>query len=121
MTLLAVVVTGGLGTLARYELSGWVHQHVGSPRPWGTVVVNLTGAVLLAVLVAAWRSGLLGDGWVLLGGTGFAAGFTTFSTWMVEAVRSSEAGAVGRRTALADLAGQLVLGGGACTLVLLLW
>lgn len=121
MTVLAVLVSGGLGALARYELSGWVQRRVDSSRPWGTVVVNLTGAVLLALLVVGWRSGVLGDGWMLLGGTGFAAGFTTFSTWMVEAVRLSEAGPAGRRAALADVTGQLAAGVGVALLILLWW
>jgi CrcB protein len=79
-----IAVGGGLGSLARYELSEhW--QAVGHAVPWSTLTINLTGSLLLGMLVVAvteiWkphrfiRSAL---------GTGVLGGYTTFSTFAVE-------------------------------------
>jgi len=109
MTVL-IVVTGGLGALARYELSGWAQRRLDTTRPWGTILVNLCGTVLLAAIIAGWRVGLLDDGLLVVIAGGFAAGFTTFSTWMVEVARAAEGGTVGRRRAALDALGQGVVG-----------
>lgn len=113
-----VIVAGGVGALARFELSVWAQRRFDPRRPWGTVAVNVVGTALLATLLAAWRGGLLADGVVMVAGAGFCGGFTTFSTWMLEVVRAAETGGVGRRVALVDLAGQLAAGLAAALLVL---
>lgn len=107
---LALMIAGGLGALARYGLSGWVQHRVDTAHPYGTAVVNLAGTVVLAALIGAWRHGLVIDGVLIVAGAGFCAGFTTFSTWMLEMVRLGEAGRAGQRAAAADLAGQLLAG-----------
>lgn len=84
------IVAGGLGALARYSLAGIVQRRVQSNHPWGTAVVNLTGAALLGVLIALHATGNASHATVTIAGTGFAGGFTTFSTWMVESVRLTE-------------------------------
>lgn len=107
---LSLTVAGGLGALARYGVSGWVQRRLDTTHPFGTAVVNLAGTALLAALVAAWRHGLATDEVLAVAGAGFCAGFTTFSTWMLEMARLGEAGRAGRRAAAADLAGQLLAG-----------
>jgi CrcB protein len=64
---------GALGALARYGVA------VAAP-PYGTLIVNLTGAFALGVLAGA---GVRGAALLILG-TGFLGAYTTFSTWMVE-------------------------------------
>ncbi len=49
----------------------------------GTLAVNLTGAFALGLL---WGAGVRGDA-LMICGTGFLGAYTTFSTWMVEALR----------------------------------
>lgn len=111
MTMLVVLLAGAVGAWARYEVSGWVQVRTSPTWPWGTAVVNLTGTALLAGLIVAHQAGLVGPGWVTVAGTGFCGAFTTFSTWMVEAVRSGEeAGRAGKRAAVASLAGQVLAG-----------
>jgi CrcB protein len=51
--------------------------------PVGTAAVNLIGAFALGMIVGV---GQAPTGW-LLAAAGFTAGFTTFSTWMVETAR----------------------------------
>ena len=61
-------------------------KRIARPFPFGTLVVNLSGALLLGFL-----SGLaLSPHLALLVGTGFVGSYTTFSTWMLETQRLAE-------------------------------
>ena len=94
MTVLAVVVGGALGALARYGMVSWqlVHWEFGSsgPNVLGTFVVNVVGALALGLVV-----GLTAVRWQLdpalrMGLTvGVLGGFTTFSTPHLRGGRSS--------------------------------
>ena len=59
MTWVWVLVAGGLGALARYEVIGAVQSVAKDPRPWGTFVVNVTGAALAGFVAGAVASGAL--------------------------------------------------------------
>jgi CrcB protein len=102
MTVLWVGLAGLGGVLARYALST---PFQGDTLPWITVAINVVGSFLLGLLVTAHvfseetRTAL---------GVGFLGGFTTFSTFSVQAVLDVEAGEPGR--ALAYIAAS-VLGG----------
>ncbi|MCE5268791.1 MAG: CrcB family protein [Planctomycetaceae bacterium] len=83
--LILLFVAGGLGTLARYGLGGFVQQGYGKLFPWGTVAVNLLGCVLFGLVWAALTrrlpSSVEARTIILIG---FMGGFTTFSTYMFE-------------------------------------
>jgi CrcB protein len=81
MTVAVAALAGSVGALSRYVLSGWIQNRSRSAMPVGTAGVNLLGAFLLGVFVAAGNGSLL---WTAA--TGFTGGLTTFSTWMVESV-----------------------------------
>lgn len=83
MTALIVTLAGSLGAVARYFVAGAIQNRTRSRMPVGTAAVNLIGAFALGVLAGV---GQTPTGW-LLAGAGFTAGFTTFSTWMVETAR----------------------------------
>jgi len=71
----------GLGAVLRYALGGWVNHRMGPEFPWGTLVVNVAGCFALGVLEgAAPRDEVL----LFVLGRGVLAGFTTFSTLMLE-------------------------------------
>jgi CrcB protein len=72
--------------------------------------VNLSGAFVLGALAGA----ALPERALLVLGTGFLGGYTTFSTWMVESERLGEAGAA--VLVLANLAVSMLLGVGAAAL-----
>jgi CrcB protein len=56
--LAAVGLGGALGAAGRYLLSGWVaHLTRESPFPYGTLVVNLLGALVLGFFMGATTSG----------------------------------------------------------------
>lgn len=83
-----VFLGGAIGTAARYGLAlaaptesrGW---------PTGTFVANVLGALVLGALLEGLARAGPDDGWRLrarlLAGTGFCGGFTTYSTFAVEA------------------------------------
>ncbi len=81
-----VVVIGGIGAVLRFLVDRTVSGRVARPFPFGTLVVNLSGALLLGFL-----SGLaLSPHMALLVGTAFVGSYTTFSTWMLETHRLAE-------------------------------
>jgi len=85
---LAVGALGGLGALARFLLDALVSTSAGTRFPLGTLLVNLSGALVLGVLVGV---ALSGDAY-LLAGTAVIGSYTTFSTWMLESHRLAEDG-----------------------------
>lgn len=52
--LLLVLAGSALGGILRYGISGLVGRRFGERFPWGTLVVNLTGAFAIGVLAALW-------------------------------------------------------------------
>ena len=106
--LIGLVVAGAVGAPCRYLVDRLVQDVIGSRFPWGTLVVNGSGSLLLGLLTgAAIYHGFPATPKVILG-TGFCGAYTTFSTFTFETVRLLEEGAVGaalRNTALSLLAG----------------
>ena len=107
---LGVGSLGAAGALGRFLLDGAVGRRLGRAFPYGTLVVNATGAFALGVLVGA---ALSGDAY-RLAGTGLLGAYTTFSTWMLETQRLSEDGQLERAFANAFL--SLICGLGAVSL-----
>jgi CrcB protein len=86
LTWVGVGALGALGAYARFYVGGAVTRRRPSDFPFGTFVVNLTGSFALGVLAGMST----GDTILLVLGTGLLGGYTTFSTWMVEAQRLGE-------------------------------
>ena len=80
-----IALAGGLGTLARYWLSGFVQQNAGANFPWGTFAVNMIGSFLFGVVwaMAEERLVISTDTRVIIL-SGFMGAFTTFSTFAFE-------------------------------------
>jgi len=85
---IGVGVFGAVGSWARFRVGGLIAARHPSEFPLGTFVVNLTGGFLLGLLTGL---SLMGDA-LFVFGTGLLGGYTTFSTWMVEAQRLGEDG-----------------------------
>jgi CrcB protein len=107
---LAVGALGGVASLARFLLDGVLSAASAARFPIGTLAVNLSGTVVLGLLVGI---GLHGDAY-LLAGTAAIGSYTTFSTWMLESHRLAEDGAPS--IAALNLVLSLVLGVGAIAL-----
>lgn len=117
---LLVAVCGGLGAAARLVVDGVVRSRWTTDFPLATVVVNVSGSLVAGLVVGAVAHLDLAPWWSPLAVTGFAGGYTTFSTAMVEAVRLVQSGQLGR--AALSVAGTLVLCVAAAALgVLLMW
>jgi CrcB protein len=99
-----VVAIGGVGAVLRFLVDRAVSARAPSSFPYGTLAVNLSGALLLGLL-----SGLaLSPQVALLAGTAFVGSYTTFSTWMLETQRLGEERQL--RPAVANILFSLVLG-----------
>lgn len=73
------------GGVTRYYLSGWVYSLLGRSFPYGTFVVNVTGAYLIGLIMEiGLRSTLIPDTLRLGLTVGFMGGLTTFSTFSYE-------------------------------------
>ena len=83
-----VAVVGGIGTVARFLVDGWVGSRVGRELPLGTFVVNVSGAFVLGLLDGLALSGNA----MIVAGTATIGAYTTFSTWMFETHRLAEDG-----------------------------
>ncbi|WP_182905006.1 fluoride efflux transporter CrcB [Microbispora sp. H13382] len=108
MILLLVFLGGVAGAPARYLADRLVQRLHDSVFPWGTLSVNLSGSLVLGLLLGARDGvGLPADVVTLLG-TGFCGALTTFSTFGFETVRLLEEGSV--LEAVLNALGSLVLG-----------
>jgi fluoride exporter len=114
----AVVIIGGAGSVLRFLVDRAVASRVGlggasrvgRDFPVGTLVINLSGAVILGFLTGL----ALGRDQALLAGTAAVGSYTTFSTWMFETERLAEDRELGR--AAANVVVSLVLGVAAAAL-----
>ncbi|WP_370618790.1 fluoride efflux transporter FluC [Mumia sp. Pv 4-285] len=106
-TWVLVGLLGGTGAGCRFLVDSAVRSRWPTAMPWGTIVVNLSGSLLIGVLAGAHLAGVVGTDTYTVAAVGFCGGYTTFSTAMLETVRLTQAGDV-RRAAL-NVTGTLVL------------
>lgn len=87
MRILFLIGAGGfIGSIARYLAQQGITKILPVVFPYGTFVVNVVGCFLIGVLYAlADRSNFLTAEWRFFLVTGFCGGFTTFSTFSMEA------------------------------------
>jgi CrcB protein len=103
-TWLLVALLGGTGSIARFVVDGVVGERVSGPFPWGTFVVNISGAALLGAVAGAAVTGNAG----ILAGTATLGSYTTLSTWMLESHRLGQDDQL--LVGLANLLGSLLVG-----------
>lgn len=89
---LALAVAGGLGSVARFVLDGVLRSGRPGILPVPTMVINVSGSLLLGLLTGAALATALPPEWALVCGTGFLGGYTTFSTASSETARLIQAG-----------------------------
>lgn len=89
---MGVALAAGLGAVCRYVLDQVVQHRTAGEFPYGTFAINISGSLLLGlVLGLSVHHGLDPDVTVVIG-TGFAGGFTTLSTWAWESLALAEIG-----------------------------
>ncbi|UXS01040.1 fluoride efflux transporter CrcB [Agrobacterium tumefaciens] len=93
---IALVAAGGaIGSVFRYLVGMWSMRVAGPAFPWGTLVVNVAGSFLIGLLVELIARRLNASSEMrLFIVTGVLGGFTTFSSFSLDAVALFERGAL---------------------------
>ena len=110
--ILAVAVGGALGSVTRHLLNSRIAAWLGTGFPWGILIVNILGGLLMGLLIellalkwslsAEWRAFLT---------VGILGGFTTFSSFSLDTVVLMQRG--DHLLAFIYVAGSVVLSIGA--------
>lgn len=92
--LLTVTITlaAGVGAVCRYVLDQVVQHRTAGEFPYGTFLINISGSLLLGLVLGLSAHHGLASQATLVIGTGFAGGFTTLSTWAWESLALAETG-----------------------------
>ena len=90
---LLAALGGALGALARWGVAAALPHSPGA-WPWATLLVNLTGCLLLGALTAALTARSPEPPWARpFLAVGVLGGYTTYSAFAVEVVELADAGA----------------------------
>ena len=93
---LAVAAGGALGAVARYSLDRSIERRSFSVFPWSTFTINVSGCLLIGILVAAVVDRRNAPLWLRTGlVVGLVGGYTTFSTFAQETLDLVEEGRAG--------------------------
>jgi fluoride exporter len=90
MIVAGLLVAGALGALARHLVDHVVQRRVATGLPLGILVVNLSGSLVLGLLVGSALHHGLSTAWLTVVGTGLIGSYTTFSTFTYDTVRLVE-------------------------------
>ena len=96
INIVLVAAGGAIGSVFRYLVGVWSVRLAGVNFPWGTLTVNVVGSFLIGLLVelVARRLNASMEMRLFLV-TGVLGGFTTFSSFSLDAVSLFERGALG--------------------------
>jgi fluoride exporter len=82
-----IAVGSALGGIARFWGSGVIARAFGETFPWGTLIVNVSGCLLIGIIAALTGP----DGRIFVSSTtrlalmaGFCGGYTTFSSFSLQ-------------------------------------
>jgi CrcB protein len=108
-TFLIISLGAILGANARYWLGGWAAERFGTTFPYGTLIINVTGSLILGFFITLVTDRFMTDPrWRLLVAIGFLGAYTTFSTYTYESVNMILKGQVW--LGLLNLFGSSILG-----------
>jgi len=93
---LLVMLGGAIGAGLRYEVGRVALNRLGPAFPWGTLIVNLVGGLLIGALAGFMFTRTPVDQrlWMFLG-VGLLGGFTTFSAFSFDLFAMLEQGRIG--------------------------
>ncbi|WP_281451459.1 fluoride efflux transporter CrcB [Paenarthrobacter nitroguajacolicus] len=95
MMVLLLGLAGGTGAAARFMVDGLIRARLKTALPWGTILINVSGSLLLGFLAGLMMRGQAPESLYLVLGTGFLGGYTTFSTASLETIRLIQSGRTG--------------------------
>ena len=97
LSLLAIAIGGGLGSIVRFVISREMGNLLGNYLPYGTLTVNVAGSLALGWFITFFFDRPELSSALRLGLTvGFLGAFTTFSTFSFESLQLLLDGAVWR-------------------------
>jgi len=96
MNWLAVLIGGAIGSALRYAIAGVWLTPASMNFPWGTLAVNVSGSMALGFLGRYYAPPHGSHEVFLLLTVGLCGGFTTFSTFTLDAFTLVERGAAAR-------------------------
>lgn len=109
-TILLISLGAVLGANLRYWLGMWAARQFGTEYPLGTMLINLTGSLVIGLFITLISNRFMVDPrWRIFFAVGFLGSYTTFSTYTFESITLLQAGrwAAG----LWNLFGGAMLGG----------
>lgn len=79
-----VFIGGGLGSSLRFILAKYLNSSANG-IPYGTFIANVSGSLLIGIILGlALKNSSISQNTILLLGTGFCGGYTTFATFAYE-------------------------------------
>lgn len=96
LNIVYVAIGGMFGSVMRYLMMTWIGRGLGNEFPYSTLIVNVSGSFLMGILVG-WLARVLpsnaGDLRLLLA-VGVLGGYTTFSSFSLDAITLFEEGKI---------------------------
>lgn len=115
--LFCIVIGSILGGVSRYFVSGVIARRLGETFPWGTMTVNVSGALLIGTVarLATDSTSILAspDPW-LFAVTGFLGSYTTVSSFSLQTLTLARDGERLRAAGNVVLSVSLCLAAVAC-------
>lgn len=108
LMIILIFTAGAAGSVARYLVTMLVAGLTGGSAPIATFTINISGSFLAGILGALAVKGYAEPETLLIAGTGFIGGFTTFSTWILQIIVQVEKGDY--TGAFYNLSGSLIMG-----------
>lgn len=90
-----VAIGGALGSVTRFWVSGVVSRQFGGTFPWGTLIVNITGSLIIGFFATStgpegrWIVSPQGRTFFMIGVLG---GYTTFSSFSLQTLNLARDG-----------------------------
>ena len=112
MTYLIVFLGGGVGAALRHGVNIGLARTLGTAFPYATMFENVTGSLLMGLLVGWFAlKGGVPQHWQLFLTTGILGGYTTFSAFSLDAAVLYERGTLGLAALYVLLSVALSIGG----------
>ena len=87
---------GCLGSILRFWVGSYIGSRMGTRFPYGTFVINITGSFLIGLVFAILTARThWSPNWQYLISIGFIGGYTTFSSFEYETLRTIQDGQIG--------------------------